>query len=98
MPPGTLGWWPTYPVAHICLLLADVGLFVFLSHFFWPNVGLFAGGPPRQLIDKKKLTKEGGPSRLLLAGWGFSSGVQQISFPIQKPPPGQDPPGWATHF
>jgi len=20
------GWWPAYPVAHVCLLLADVGL------------------------------------------------------------------------
>ena len=31
-----------------------------------------AGGPPRQLIVTYKLTREGAPSRLLLAGWGFS--------------------------
>jgi len=28
LPGGKIGWWPTYPVAHICHLLANVGLFV----------------------------------------------------------------------
>ncbi len=37
------------------------------------SINSAAGGPPRQLIEKQKLTSEGGPSRLLLAGWGFSS-------------------------
>ena len=26
------GWWPAYPVAHICLLLADVGLLPSACH------------------------------------------------------------------
>ncbi len=30
-----------------------------------------AGGQPSQLIDSNKLTRVGGPSGLILAGWGF---------------------------
>src|SRR5271166_6329535 len=56
-----------------------------------------AGGPPRQLIDRNKLTSEGGPSRLLLAGWGFSSGNLLTTRVKPKHPPGQNQPGWATH-
>jgi len=29
------GWWPTYPVAHICLPLANVGLCPQLATGYW---------------------------------------------------------------
>ncbi len=57
---------------------------------------ILAGGPPRQLNSQRKL-HEGGPSRLFLAGWGFSL-VERRCSDRTKAPPGQHQPGWATHF
>src|SRR5271166_4105863 len=91
---------PAGRVANPVNLLIAINLHERVAHpaFFWRGGGfLSAGGPPRQLIDRNKLTSEGGPSRLLLAGWGFSSGNLLTTRVKPKHPPGQNQPGWATH-